>query len=65
MPPSENADGSVLTDLAGYRIYYGRNPDNLTQVVVLDNPGLTRYVDRESDAGAMAFRDDVGELRRH
>ena len=43
-PPTENADGSSLTDLAGYRIYYGRNPDNLTQVVVLNNPGLTRYV---------------------
>ena len=43
-PPTENADGSPLTDLAGYRIYYGRNPDNLTQLVVLNNPGLTRYV---------------------
>ena len=43
-PPTENADGSSLDDLAGYRIYYGRNPDNLTQVVVLNNPGLTRYV---------------------
>jgi hypothetical protein len=43
-PPTENADGSPLTDLAGYRIYYGRNPDNLTQVVVLNNPGLTRHV---------------------
>ena len=43
-PPTENADGSSLIDLAGYRIYYGRNPDNLTQVVVLNNPGLTRYV---------------------
>jgi Putative Ig domain len=43
-PPTENADGSALTNLAGYRIYYGRNADNLTQVVVLDNPGLTRYV---------------------
>jgi hypothetical protein len=43
-PPTENADGSSLTDLAGYRIYYGRNPDNLTQVIVLNNPGLTRYV---------------------
>jgi hypothetical protein len=43
-PPTENADGSSLTDLAGYRIYYGRNRDNLTQTVVLNNPGLTRYV---------------------
>jgi putative Ig domain-containing protein len=43
-PPTENSDGSTLTNLGGYRIYYGRNPDNLTQVVVIDNPGLTRYV---------------------
>src|SRR5688572_4186028 len=43
-PPTENADGSPLTNLAGYRIYYGRNPDNLTQVVVLNNAGLSRYV---------------------
>ncbi len=43
-PPTENSDGSVLTDLVGYRIYYGRNQDNLTQVVELSNPGLTRYV---------------------
>jgi hypothetical protein len=44
LPPTENSDGSALTDLAGYRIYYGRNRDNLTQVVELGNPGLTRYV---------------------
>jgi hypothetical protein len=43
-PPTQNADGSALTDLAGYRIYYGRDPNNLSQSVVLNNPGLTRYV---------------------
>lgn len=43
-PPTENSDGTALTDLAGYRIYYGLNRDNLTQVVELSNPGLTRYV---------------------
>ena len=43
-PPTANADGSPLNDLTGYRIYYGRNQDNLTQVVVVNNPGLTRYV---------------------
>jgi hypothetical protein len=43
-PPTENADGSALTNLAGYRIYYGRNPNNLNNVAVVDNPGLTRYV---------------------
>lgn len=43
-PPTANADGSPLIDLTGYRIYYGRNQDNLTQLVVVNNPGLTRYV---------------------
>ena len=44
MPPTANDDGSTLTDLASYRIYYGRNKDNLTQVIEVDNPGLTSYV---------------------
>ena len=44
MPPTENADGSTLIDLAGYRIYYGRNASTLDQVVKLSNPGLSRYV---------------------
>ena len=44
MPPTENTDGTVLTDLAGYRIYYGRNAGTLNQRIDLDNPGLTRYV---------------------
>jgi hypothetical protein len=43
-PPTENADGTVLTDLAGYRSYYGRDRDYLNHVVQLSNPGLTRYV---------------------
>ena len=44
MPPTENADGTVLTDLSGYKIYYGQSASTLDQVVTLDNPGLTRYV---------------------
>ena len=43
-PPTENEDGSQLRDLAGYRIYLGRDPDKLSRVIVLRNPGLTRYV---------------------
>jgi hypothetical protein len=43
-PPTQNEDGSALCDLAGYRIYVGRNPDALARVIVLNNPGLTRYV---------------------
>jgi hypothetical protein len=43
-PPTQNTNGSMLTNLAGYRIYYGRAPDNLAQTVNVPNPGVTRYV---------------------
>ncbi len=44
MPPTENEDGSVLNDLAGYRIYYGRSSNTLDRTIVLNNRGLSRYV---------------------
>lgn len=44
MPPTQNDDGSALKDLAGYRIYLGRDPDEMSRVIVLNNPGLTRHV---------------------
>jgi len=42
-PPTQNDNGSPLTDLAGYHIYYGTTAD-LGQSVTLTNAGLTRYV---------------------
>ena len=42
-PPTENNNGTVLTDLAGYHIYYGTTPE-LGQSMTLNNAGLTRYV---------------------
>jgi hypothetical protein len=46
-PPTQNADGSALTDLAGYRIYYGTQVESLDQVITLENPGLTMLVIEE------------------
>ncbi|MGH8222869.1 MAG: putative Ig domain-containing protein [Woeseiaceae bacterium] len=43
-PPTENADGSALINLAGYKIYYGLTADQLTRTIAIDNPGLTRYM---------------------
>ena len=40
-PPSTNSDGSPLTNLAGYIIYYGTSAGALTQQVRVANPGLT------------------------
>lgn len=42
--PTENTDGTPLTDLAGYRIYYGVDPADLSNVIDVSNPGLTTYV---------------------
>jgi hypothetical protein len=42
--PTTNTDGAALTDLAGYRIYYGMNHDDLTQTVQLTGLGLQTYV---------------------
>lgn len=44
IPPTENADGSPLTNLAGYKIYYGRSSDSLSEVVIIDQAGITTYV---------------------
>lgn len=43
-PPSQNLDGTALTDLAGFRIYYGNNANALVQSITVSNPGLTSYV---------------------
>jgi hypothetical protein len=44
IPPTQNTDGSVLTNLSGYRIYYGTSPSALTRTITLTNPALTSYV---------------------
>jgi hypothetical protein len=43
-PPTQNEDGSALSDLAGFHIYYGTSREALDQTVTLDNPGLTSYM---------------------
>lgn len=35
--PTTNADGTPLTDLAGYNLYYGTTPDNYTEVIDVGN----------------------------
>lgn len=43
-PPTQNEDGSALTDLTAYRFYYGTTSGNYTNQVQVDNPGVTTYV---------------------
>ena len=44
VPPTQETDGTAVTNLAGYRIFYGTSPTNLDQVVTLANAGATAYV---------------------
>ena len=43
-PPTQNVDGSYLTDLAGYNIYYGLTEGQYSQRINIDNPGIATYV---------------------
>lgn len=44
LPPTQNTDGSALTDLAGFKIYYGTASANYTEVITIDNPGISTYL---------------------
>jgi hypothetical protein len=53
--PDQNTDGSALTNLAGYRIYYGTGADALTEVIELPTVGITAYVIDNLTAGTYYF----------
>jgi hypothetical protein len=55
VPPTANTDGSVLTDLASYRILYGHSATDLDQSVDVDNPGMNRYVVENLTSGVWYF----------
>lgn len=42
--PTQNEDGTPLTDLAGYRIHYGVSQGSYPNKITIDNPGITTYV---------------------
>ena len=53
--PTENEDGSVLTDLDGYRLYWGKTPGDYTNSVTIDNASITTYVVDNIAAGTYEF----------
>lgn len=42
--PTENEDGTPLTDLDGYRLYWGTTPGSYPNTVTIDNPSVTTYL---------------------
>ena len=55
-PPTQNTDGSSLTNLAGYRIVYGRTATSLDQTVQVANAGTASYTITGLTSGTWYFR---------
>jgi len=53
--PTTNNNGTPLTDLAGYRIYYGSSPENLSHSVQISTVGLQTYVIDDLEPGTWYF----------
>ncbi|HKE94047.1 MAG TPA: putative Ig domain-containing protein [Povalibacter sp.] len=53
--PTQNTDGSSLTDLAGYHIVYGTSSSALTQTIDVTNPSVTTYVIDQLASGTWYF----------
>ena len=53
--PTENVNGTALTDLAGYNIYYGTNSASLSQKAAVSNAGATAYTVNGLTSGTWYF----------
>lgn len=53
--PTRNTDGSALTNLAGFRVHYGRSPTELVRTLEIDSPVPVSAVIADLAAGAWYF----------
>jgi len=53
--PTQNTDGSALTDLAGYRVYHGTSPSALTDVIQVAGAANTSYSFSQLTSGTHYF----------
>ena len=54
--PTENTNGSALTNLAGYIIYYGTSASAMTQTIDINTVGMLTYVVENLSAGNWYFQ---------
>jgi hypothetical protein len=54
--PTENTNGTKLTDLAGYTISYGTSPSDLSQTAQVDSSSATTYVVENLSSGTYYFK---------
>jgi hypothetical protein len=53
--PSQNTDGSSLTNLAGFKVYHGTSASSLNDVVQIEGPASTSYTYPQLEAGTHYF----------
>jgi hypothetical protein len=53
--PTQNEDGTTLTDLAGYKLYWGTTPGNYTESVTIENASVLTYVVENLAPGTYEF----------
>ena len=53
--PTQNEDGTDLTDLAGYKLYWGTTPGTYPNSVTIDNPTVTTYIVENLAPGTYEF----------
>lgn len=53
--PTLNEDGSALTDLAGFKIYYGNSSGDYPNEIRIDNPSITTFVVDDLSLGTYYF----------
>jgi hypothetical protein len=54
-PPTLNSNGTALTNLAGYRIYYGTSAIALTRAITINSVGVTTEVVTDLSPGTYYF----------
>lgn len=54
-PPTQNTDGTSLTNLAGYRVVYGRSASSLDQTLQIANAGVSTYTVTGLTSGTWYF----------
>jgi hypothetical protein len=54
--PTENTNGTALTNLVGYDIYYGTSASALTQEISINTVGSSSYVISNLSSGTWYFQ---------
>lgn len=53
--PTVRSDGTALTNLSGYRIYYGIGPNSFDNVIDISTVGVTNYIVENLSQGTWYF----------